>query len=303
MNSRPNEVIESYVHDVMRRVSAPERNDVGLELRGLLEDMLAGRAEAEGVAADDAMVLEMLRDFGAPADVAARYQPEGRPIIPPDQTRWFTIASLIGVGLQWALTLPAVWQGEVPVVRWWFTWGLGSLWWPGFLVMTMLAASWRPGFLAMKLLAAKPRTLDSERINRKAMAFGLLWFVIGAAFMIATPWIFPILPEHMAQVFAYDPAFLRDRAPTVLILWLCGFATLGAVLAKGRWTPALRWVSIAVGAGFLVLLGWWANSGRIFVAEATNDGARFGIGLVIAFVGIDLIYKVNRKRIRIRTPA
>jgi hypothetical protein len=315
MNSRPNEVIESYVHDVMRRVPAPDRNDVGLELRGLLEEMLAGRAEAEGVPVHDAMVLELLRDFGAPADIAARYQPPGRPIIPADQTRWFTIASLIGVALQWALTLPGVVQGDVPLVRWWFTWGLGSLWWPGFLVMTMLASSWRPGFLAMKLLASsgigelrhfpwavKPRTLDPERVNRKAMAFGLLWFAIGAAFMIATPWIFPILPEHMAQVFAYDPVFLRDRAAPVLVLWLGGFATLGAVLAKGRWTPTLRWLEIALNAGFLVLLFWW-STGDIFVQDATNDGARFGIGLVIAFLGIDLLYKLNRKRTRIRMPA
>jgi len=120
--------------------------------------------------------------------------------------------------------------------------------------------------------------------------------------MIATPWIFPILPEHMAQVFVYEPAFLRDRAAPVLILWLGGFATMGAVLAKGRWTPTLRWLEIAFSAGFLALLCWW-SAGDIFVKPATDDGAHFGIGLVIVFVGFDLLYKLNRKRIRIRMPA
>ena len=299
--SAPNEVIESYVHDVMRRVPADQRNDVGLELRGLLEEMLEGRAEAEGVPAHDAMVLEMLRDFGAPADVAARYQPPGRAIIPADQTRWFTITSLVGVGLQWLLTLPSVFQGKLHVTAWWFTWGLGSLWWPGFLVMTLLASSW-VGELRALPWAVRPRVLDSERVNRKALAFGLAWFAIGAGLMIATPWIFPALPAHMREVFVYDPGFLRDRAPPVLVLWLGAFATLLAVLAKGRWTPALRWLSIAFSAGFLALLGWWAYAGEFFVAEATNDGARFGIGLVIAFVGIDLLYQLNRKRMRIRRP-
>lgn len=299
--SAPNEVIESYVHDVMRRVPADQRNDVGLELRGLLEETLAGRAEAEGLPAHDAMVLEMLRDFGAPADVAARYQPPGRAIIPADQTRWFTITSLVGVGLQWLLTLPSVFQGKLHVTAWWFTWGLGSLWWPGFLVMTLLASSW-VGELRALPWAVRPRVLDSERVNRKALAFGLAWFAIGAGLMIATPWIFPALPAHMREVFVYDPGFLRDRAPPVLVLWLGAFATLVAVLAKGRWTPALRWLSIAFSAGFLALLGWWAYAGEFFVAEATNDGARFGIGLVIAFVGIDLLYQLNRKRMRIRRP-
>jgi hypothetical protein len=298
MNSRTNEVIESYVHEVMRRVPAADRNDVGLELRGLLEEMVAGRAEAEGVAVHDAMVLEMLRDFGAPADVAARYQPPGgRPIIPAEHTRWFTVLSLAGVGLQWTLTLPAVFQGKVAAAQWWFTWGLGSLWWPGFLVMTQLAASW-VGELRHLPWATKPRKLDPERVNRKALAFGLLWFAIGAAVMIATPWIFPALPAPMAKVFAYDPAFLSDRAPPVLVLWLGVFATLVAVLAKGRWTPQLRWIELAFSAGFLALLGWWASAGRIFLAEATNDGARFGIGLVIGIIGIDLLYKLLTTRLR-----
>jgi hypothetical protein len=280
-------------------VPAADRNDVGLELRGLLEEMLADRASAEGVAVHDAMVMEMLQDFGAPAEIAARYQPPGRPIIAAEQTRWFTTVSLVGVGLQWALTLPAVFKGEDSIAHWWLSWGLGSLWWPGFLVMTVLVSNWVAD-LRSRVLRGAPRKIDSERVNRKAMSFGLVWFALGAGFMIATPWIFPALPGHMAQVFAYDPTFLADRAPPVLILWLGSFATLVAVLAKGRWTPNLRWLSIACSAGFLALLCWWVNAGNIFLAEATDDGARFGIGIVIAIIGIDLFVQLERKRTRIR---
>lgn len=79
----PNDVIEAYVLDVMRRVPGKDRNDIGLELRGLLAEMLAERARAEGRAADDAMVLALLRGFGTPAEIAARYRPAGTVIIPP----------------------------------------------------------------------------------------------------------------------------------------------------------------------------------------------------------------------------
>lgn len=51
----PDDVIEAFVRDVMRKVPAKDRNDIGLELRGLLADMLADRAQREGRAADDAM--------------------------------------------------------------------------------------------------------------------------------------------------------------------------------------------------------------------------------------------------------
>ena len=49
-----NDVIESYVVDVIRRVPRKERNEIGLELRGLLAEMLADRAQSQGKAASSA---------------------------------------------------------------------------------------------------------------------------------------------------------------------------------------------------------------------------------------------------------
>ena len=46
------DVIESYVRDVARLLSRDKRNDVALELRELLHDELAARAEAAGRAPD-----------------------------------------------------------------------------------------------------------------------------------------------------------------------------------------------------------------------------------------------------------
>ena len=136
----PNDVIEAYVLDVMRRLPGRERNGIGLELRGLLADMLAERAESHANPADDALVLAMLRDFGTPAEVAARYRPPGVVIIPAEQTRSFVLLSVVGIVLQWALTLPRVFQGA-PLAGWWFSWGLGALWWHGFLAMLAVIAA------------------------------------------------------------------------------------------------------------------------------------------------------------------
>ena len=301
MSTRTNDVIESYVLDVMRRVPAKDRSDVGLELRGLLSEMLDDRAATEGVIPDDAMVLAMLRDFGTPAEIAARYRPSGGfVIIPAEQTRWFAIVSLGGVGLQWALTLPAVFQGKQHVTAWWFTWGLGSLWWPGFLVTMSLI-----GAFAAQLRHPSPRpkasTLDSDRVSRKAMAWGLAWSAIGVVVMAATPWIFPALPGVMPQVFAYDPGFLANRAPPVLILWLAMLATQAAVLVKGRWTPKLRWIGIGLGLGFIALMCWWIADGNIFLAKATNDGARGALALVVAIMAVTVLVDLYRKRVRLPT--
>lgn len=296
----PNDVIETFVTDVMRRVPGKERNDIGLELRGLLDDMLDERATDAGHAADDAMVLAMLRDFGTPAEVAASYRPPGIVIIPAEQTRRFAVLSLIGIALQWALTLPRVFHGQ-PVAAWWFSWGLGALWWPGFLAMMALAAV-GVRELGLSKPAWRPRHVDSERINRGALCLGLVWLVIGAGIVISLPWIVRVMPDPLPRIFAFDNNFLHGRAWPILLLWLDNFLVRLIVLTKGRWTQRLRLVDLATSGIWIALLLWWLVAGQIFQAPATDAGAKAGIGLVILIVLADLAYKLYRQRTRIRAP-
>lgn len=294
----PNDVIDAYVADVVRRVPGKARNEIGLELRGLLGEMLADRAQAEGRVADDAMVLALLRDFGTPAEVAARYRPPGTVIIPAEQTRSFALLSVGGIALQWALTLPGVDGGTL--TRWWLTWGLGALWWPGLMVMSALigAGLRRLGWFQP---AWRPRVVDPERINRGAVAFGLAWSAIGVAVMVALPWISGALPAPLPQVFALDPEFLRVRAPWALLLWLEHLVTLAVVLYRGRQSLLTRRLELGFGFAWIALLVWWLAAGPMFVAKATDDGARAAIGLVILIVVVDLVFKLKR-RVTLRLP-
>jgi hypothetical protein len=296
-----NDVIEAYVVDVMRRLPGKDRNEIGFELRDQLTQMLAERAQTAGKAADDAMVLAMLREFGAPADVAERYMQPGMVIIPAGQTRSFALLSLIGIVVQWALTLPRVFAGEQSVTVWWLTWGLGSLWWPGFMAMTALVAAWlrRAGWFRNDW---KPSTVDPERVNRGLLAFGLFWFAIGVALTAGLPWIVDRLRDPLPQVFAFDPEFLRVRAWPVLVLWAGTFATLVAVLVRGRYSPLMRKVEMVFSLAFVALMVWWLAAGDIFQAKMTNDGARAGLGLVILILLIDWAVKLYRRVPRIRTP-
>src|SRR4051794_120193 len=88
-------VVDSYVHDVARRLPPARRNDVAFELRSLLTDELGERAAAEGRPADEAMAVDLLRDFGRPADTAAGYH---RPatILAPGDTWSFVVAAIAG---------------------------------------------------------------------------------------------------------------------------------------------------------------------------------------------------------------
>ncbi|HET6587149.1 MAG TPA: hypothetical protein VFG67_05195 [Oleiagrimonas sp.] len=298
----PNDVIETFVIDVIRRVPGKDRNDIGLELRGLLGDMLADRAATAGRPADDAMVLAMLREFGTPVEVAARYRSPGTVIIPAEQTRRFALLSLAGIGLQWALTLPRVFQGQ-PVATWWFSWGLGSLWWPGFLVMMALAAV---GARELGLTRQKwrPSSVDTERVNRGALALGVLWMAIGAAAVICLPWITRLLPDPLPRIFTFDNDFLHGRAWPVVLLWLDSILIRLMVLTRGRWTQRLRMMDLATNVVWIALLLWWLAAGAIFQAAATDNGAKAGIGLVILMVAADLAWKLFRRRVHVpKAPA
>lgn len=296
----PNDVIEAYVLDVMRRLPAAERNETGLEMRGLLDDMLKERAGNQGSSADDAMVLAMLREFGTTAEVAARYRSPGMVIIPAEQTRSFVLLSLVGVALQWALTLPGVFRGA-PLASWWFSWGLGALWWPGFLAMaaTFAASIRHMGWLRRRW---HPGQVDPERIRRGTLAVGLVWFVLGCAMVIALPWLTTRMPAPLARVFAFDPAFLHARAAWVLPLWGASFAILLRVFLQRRWSHMMRQAYLLTSVAFAGLLAWWLAAGPIFQAGPTDLGARGGIALVLLFIVLDMLWKLHRQRTQIRMP-
>lgn len=295
---KSNDVIESYVAEVMRRLPSGQRNEIGLELRGLLTEMLADRGEAT---AGGEAVLEMLREFGTPEEVAARYRPPGMVIIRAEDSRSFAWQAVGGVALQWALTLPRVFEGQ-PLSAWWLSWGLGALWWPGFMVMMALIAAWLRSSGLVKPKAWHPRLVDPERVERRTLAFGLAGQAFGVALVASLPWLVHLMPEHMARVFAFDPAFLRERAAPVLLLWLGQFALYAHVLVHGRWSPRARGLGMASALAFLALLGWWIAAGNIFLAKASDDGAKAALGLVMLIIVVDLAVQFHRRPTRLRTP-
>jgi hypothetical protein len=67
-------LIERYVTEVGKHLPRKNRLDIEAELRSTLEDMLEDRSQQTGRPADEALVTELLQEYGTPKDVAATYQ-------------------------------------------------------------------------------------------------------------------------------------------------------------------------------------------------------------------------------------
>jgi HAAS len=105
-------LIDTYISEVGRRLPKKNRADIEAEIRSTLEDMLEERGRKAGKPVDDELVVEVLREFGAPEKVAASYQGE-RYLISPQLFPTFLLVlkivlsvfgtlALIGLGVQLA---------------------------------------------------------------------------------------------------------------------------------------------------------------------------------------------------------
>jgi hypothetical protein len=261
-------VIDSYVHDVARRLPRDRRNDVAYELRALLADDLRSRAEAEGRAADEAMAVAVLREFGRPAETAARYH---RPftIVEPSDTWSFVVAAVAGGAVAGLLTAPGPGTAGVPgaTAEAAQRSTVATLAWLGLLVLAFTAKNLvlrrRPDAFAWR-----PRPLrDRDAANRAgnaAIAAGLAAFLV--LYLAPGPVVEALTGGRVAAAdLHYTDSFAGPlRMPWLVVLLAVLIALQLYVLARGRWQPAVRWARILVTISAAVQLGWHARYGSVF---------------------------------------
>lgn len=310
----PKAVIESYVDEVVRRLPGRQRKDVGLELRALLNEELAGKEGETGRAADEAMALELLRKFGAPDEVADLYRPVGFTIIRPTDARMFSLVALGGVLVQWALSfpiavlLPAEGDFLNRLGSWWVSQALGAFWWPGILISLAIVAAlarkrWPKaetgvGALAHHRWTPRP-VLDPDRIQRPLWAIAIGFFAFGAVMYAATPALIGNIPEPARAAFALDEGFVRNRGPSLLVLWIAQIAIYVAVLIEGRWRSLTRRLDLASRAASALLMLWFIGGGPILSLPAVDGFAKlilFGITIILV---VELAIRGRRELIRV----
>ena len=301
------DVVESYVGDVAGLLPLRQRADIARELHVLLNDELQARAEREGRAADEAMAREVVAAFGSASDVAAGYRTGGLLIIPPEQTATFLRTAIGGVVIQWAIGgaaavahLNAGVPGAIVLPQWFFSWGLGAFWWPGFMVLCAAIAAWLKARKSSRSIDGDSN-MTSSRLNRIGAAFVLPIALFFTVFYAAPVWFLShLVPSMNTSWITYTDEFRTER------LWaLLGYMALNVALSalltfKGYESRFSRQFAIAVGLAGVAVMTWCAFGGPALVVPSADQLFRLILAILALVVLVDLGRRVSREMVLAR---
>lgn len=310
-----NDVIESWIEDVARRLPRSQRNDVAFELRALLGEELQAKADEAGHPADAAMATALVNAFGAPAEVAARYRPTVT-IIDPVDGRAFLRAMWIGLAILWAGGLLSLARQPMhgtdefmrALAQWWGSTITTTLCWPGLLVIGFGLSAWSRRRFPQPQSAWKARTAERSPGSRVAMVFALIGILFGVFVLLDPRWVLDVFFGGRAapaayQALTYTDAFRHRQAPFLFACLLLNVPLLLAVIIKGAWTQRLRRLEDALGLAICALMVWIAADGPVFQAQASD---RMFKGILVLLVALTLLTLGLRWLRRVRpapTPA
>lgn len=300
MNTRAaNPLIETYVDQVAARLPRAQRQDVSDELQLLLVEELEARADAAGRPADEAMTLAMLQAFGRPSEVAARYRPP-LTVIDPADGRSFLHAAWIGTAVLWALGLierlrhPVDGTGQLLGVlgQWWVGSVIGSLWWPGLLVIGFGLTAWSRRRWPARATWQPPAPPD-PRVQRVGHTLGLVGMCCGIVVLIdplaAVALAFGgTLPAPAADAFTYTDSFRHRQGGPLLALLLLQIPLQVAAVIHGARVGLWRWLHIGLSVLTCLALGWSLLDGPVVRGAASNAFIRLAFSIVIAMTLLDL---------------
>lgn len=263
-------MLDLYIAEIGNHLPEKNRSDLQREIRSLVEDALDDAAQSQGRPVDEAMTVEVLKEFGAPDKVAASYS-SPRYLIGPRlfPTYWTVlrivlavvmIVTAIGIGLGWGQGAN---PGQTPVDI--FTEAIAGL--LGALVavfgnVTLVFAilerfvpdfslqekDWDP-----RQMKAEP---DPEKVNLLEPVLGSVFVVAALLFLNVYPqWIgiFSFVDGRWESAPLLAPEFFK-YLPFINILLIADIVRNALLLQSGRWTTALRVFVIATSLAAIALL-------------------------------------------------
>jgi hypothetical protein len=309
-------IIDDYVNNVAAKLPRRQRNDIGLELRTLLTEQVRSAAQSAGRSPDGEMTVEVLRHFGRPDEVAARYAPAGFQLIESEYVPLVLKLAAICIAIQWAVTLPLVFYARLTFGEWWLRWGFSAFAWCGVLVLWFAAASWvqrrfpidpdggaRPGihWLFWVPFPRDWRPGEPEATERRAALGAAPIGAVLTILFIAPAWMLRhLLPAGVNTSWAlYDADFARWLLPPLITLMAVCLLLFAAVTLNERWRAPTEGIRFGLRVCFVALLYWAVFGWHIFVNPLTEALFKAWLLFFLLVNTVQILLRVRRYATRV----
>lgn len=282
-------LIERYAAEIGKKLPRRLRADIETEIRSTLEDMLEERAARAGRPADDEMVRELLKEYGAPDKVAQSYLPT-QYLIGPKLFPIFwlvlkivftvlTVLAVIGFGVRYGmsdLTMQSF-GGLLGKSILEYMGGMISAFGNLALIFALierfvpqaaydqeLERDWNPNELT--------KEPDPDEIRPWEPIVTIAFTALGLVLFNFYPQILGIYffsDEVSVFLPALSNAFFR-MLPWINVTWMAGMGLQIWLLRKGRWTPPARWFEIALKVAGVVIAFLLLQGPPILALEAAQ---------------------------------
>jgi hypothetical protein len=313
-------IIDDYINNVAAKLPRQQRNDIGLELRTLLTEQVRSAAQTAGRSTDGEMAIEVLRHFGRPDEVAARYAPRGFALIESAYTPLVLKLGAICTAVQWAATLPLVFWAGMTFGDWWLRWGFSAFAWFGVLVLWFAIASWvqrrfpadpdsgaRPGihWLFWVPFPKDWHPGEPEATQRRAALGAAPLGAVLTVLFIAPAWILGhLLPVGVNTSWAlYDSQFAHSLLLPLIALMAVRLALFAAVTLNERWQAPTNAIRFGLWVAFVALLYWAVFGWRIFAEPLTDVLFKAWLLFFLLVNTVQILLWTRRAATRVRLPA
>lgn len=265
-------LLDNYMHAVGQELPRSNRADIEAEIRSSIEDTLADRSQAAKRPVDEAMTVEVLKEFGSPEKVAAPYRRHDY-LVGPRFFRTFLLVARILLPVMAAFNLAVLVFGTIQSGFTWASFGLDLLDAIGnFFNMSFMGLGW--AVIVMAILERTvpeseekedfdPRKLEAVETEAPVRPAEL---IVDMVFSIAFIVLFNVYPDKVGLYYIINladttvhfvpvltPAFFQ-YLPFFNMLWGLKIALDAYLLGQRRWETGSRWAQVGLSVLSIVVL-------------------------------------------------
>lgn len=262
-----NDLIERYIYAVSKRLPRKSREDVSLELQGLIEDMLMERCGEREPTEKDVRIV--LTELGSPQALYAKYDENadkcliGQPYYSTYLFVMKTVLCAVVGGLVIACTILQVME---PVLWLDFLENLfasvfeGVL--TGYAVVTLIFSMMQSQKLKLKesydLDDLPPAPKKKQEISTMDCAVSIGFIAVFLVVFLAVPQTFSAVFTETGEIIAcFDTAVIRSNWYILVLFALAGIIRESVKLMEKRYSKRVLVTSVASNIVSAVLCVWW----------------------------------------------